>query len=90
MRYQPVEASISIGHRVKSALLPLSHGGNTGSNPVGDANQLKDRKTHTFRPRAAIRKKYGKGAVGRLASKEGSARALVAHLNGPLKTIGPV
>ena len=32
--------SIALHRPPKTAHLPLSHGGNTGSNPVGDANKI--------------------------------------------------
>src|SRR3984893_6565981 len=44
-QFQSLGMSSVVPERVKAGLLPLSHGGNTGSNPVGDArfyNNLED------------------------------------------------
>jgi hypothetical protein len=34
--------STMVRHKLANVVLPLSHGGNTGSNPVGDAKKIKE------------------------------------------------
>ena len=49
------------GHFKKSPVLSPSHGGNTGSNPVGDAKEISWLETDVRTPRGTVRKKYGIG-----------------------------
>ena len=82
---------------VRNMGLCRSHGGNTGSNPVGDANKFNMFNASAAAREGCVRKKYGKDVPGRARESSNPSAALwdassphrgATHLLRPPKKFG--
>ena len=84
--YHVFEVSVSIRLCVLMPTLPPSHGGNTGSNPVGDAKVSKDlvKELQTTVPVLSRRKKPTELTAAERAALAGLLRETIARDRFPL------